>query len=120
MKQGVTYISSHFVLESVGSFSSEKEYIAVMIQLRFIHAILVHELSYPICTHHCDDDAKQEVDASGPLHNNDNLQKTIASVCSNAKPVAARGFAGNTFLSWGCVFPERVVHLVDSCLVLGA
>ena len=80
-KLGVIYISGHFVLEGVGGFSSEEEDVAIMIQLRFIDAVLVHELGYPIGAHHGNDDAKQEIDAPGTFHDNDNLQKQQQTAC---------------------------------------
>lgn len=71
------YITSSLVLESMRSFSPEEEDVAIVVQLRLIHAILMHKLSHPVGADDGYDDAKEEVNPSCAFHNNHHLQPEL-------------------------------------------
>ena len=75
MTKQSAHISCSLVLQHIWSLSPEEEDVAVMVQLRLVHSIFVDKLGNPVGTHHCDDDAEEEVNAPSPLYNNDYLQQ---------------------------------------------
>ena len=75
MTRQSAHISCSLVLQRIWSLCPEEEDVAVMVQLRLVHSIFVDELGNPVGTHHCNDDAKEEVNAPGALYDNDHLQQ---------------------------------------------